>query len=110
MAFSFEQEPRSNPEGLIDPFIITERYDICPKCRAQRVELYSFNNIPQNYSDAVNAYLRGYEVNYNKYEIRMMKCKSCNHEFVIDWTMGFPVPLKNSYRTNRFFSEFVRGY
>lgn len=99
-----------NHEGLINPFKVHERYDICPICRAQRVELFSFNNYPQNYRDAVDAYLRGYVVDYDKYEIRAMRCRSCNKEFVIDWTMGFPVPLKSSYKTNRFFSEFSEGY
>lgn len=97
-------------DGLIDPFEVTERFDICPICKAQRVELISFNGYPQNYRDAVDAYLRGYTVEYNRYEIRAMKCKSCNREFVIDWTIGFPIPLKNTYRTNRFFAEFSDGY
>lgn len=95
---------------LIDPFIPSERYDLCPICKAQRVELISFNGYPQNYREAVDAYLRGQVVEYNRYEIRTMKCKSCNREFVIDWTTGFPVPLKNTYRTNRFFAEFADGY
>ena len=110
MANVFDLYPKLSYEdkGLINP-IIEERPDICPHCRAQRVELFSFNGYPQNYRDAVDAYLRGYNIEYNKYEIRTMKCKSCNKEFVIDWSSGFPRPLRDVYKTNRFFSEFSLG-
>lgn len=94
-----------NDKGLIIP-VIDNRTDICPYCKAQRVELFSFNNYPQGYSAAVDAHLKGYNVTFDKYEIRSMKCRACHKEFVIDWTTGFPVPLKDTYRTNRFFSEF----
>lgn len=111
MQVPFEQNVgRATIEDLIDPFVVNERYDLCPFCKARRVELYSFNNYPQNYSEAVDAYLQGYDVSFNKYEIRMMKCKSCQKEFVIDWTSGFPVPLRDTYRTDRFFAEFGEGY
>lgn len=95
---------------LIDPLIVSMRYDVCPICKAQKIELISFNGYPQNYREAVDAYLRGEFVEWNRYEIRAMKCRSCNKEFVIDWTSGFPVPLRDSYRTNRFFNEFSSGY
>lgn len=95
-------------EGLIDP-MIKMRTDICPHCRAQRVELISFNGYGQHYRDAVDLYLKGYQVNFDSYEIRSMRCKSCNREFVIDWSDGFPKPLKDTYKTNVFFSEFVMG-
>ena len=111
MQVPFEQNVgRATIEDLIDPFVVNKRYDLCPFCKARRVELYSFNNYPQNYSEAVDAYLQGYDVSFNKCEIRMMKCKSCQKEFVIDWTSGFPVPLKDTYRTDRFFAEFSEGY
>ena len=110
MGVSFDKHvDEQKLNGLIDPFIPI-RTDICPNCKAQRIELYSFNGYPQNYRDAVEAYLQGYIVSYDKYEIRSMRCRSCNKEFVIDWTTGFPVPLKDTFRTNRFFSEFVNGY
>lgn len=83
---------------------------MCPICKAQRVELFSFNGYSQNYKEAVEAFLKGYSIEFNRYEIRNMRCRSCNKEFVIDWTIGFPVPLKDTYRTNRFFSEFCQGY
>ena len=111
MTVSFEQTVgRATAENLIDPLVVTERYDLCPCCKARRVELYSFNNYPQNYTEAVDAYLQGYDVSFNRYEIRFMKCRSCQKEFVIDWTMGFPVPLRDTFRTNRFFAEFAEGY
>ena len=96
-------------DSLINP-IIDIRTDLCPICKAQRVELFSFNNFPQNYKDAVEAHLQGYDIDYNKYEILYMKCRSCNKEFVIDWSEGFPKPLKSTYKTNRFFSEFINGF
>lgn len=95
-------------KGLINP-IINLRTDICPHCKAQMIELYSFNNYPQNYRDAVDAYLRGYNVQYNQWEIRAMRCKSCKSEFVIDWTDGFPKPLQDIFKTNNFFQEFAIG-
>ncbi|MCM1235485.1 MAG: hypothetical protein NC489_35750, partial [Ruminococcus flavefaciens] len=45
--------------GLIDPMIY-DRFDMCPECKAQRMQLLSFNNINQDYRDAVDAYLSGY--------------------------------------------------
>ena len=109
MAVSFEAHIE-NHDGLIDPIVITRRFDICPICKAQRLELMSFNNYPQNYKAAIDAYLSGYRVEFNKYEIRSMRCRSCNREFVIDWTSGFPVPLDSTFKTNRFFAEFADGY
>lgn len=94
--------------GLIDP-ISDARTDICPFCKAQRVELFSFNGYSQNYKEAVEAHLKGYDVNYDRYEIRFMKCRSCNKEFTIDWSSGFPVPLKDLFKTRQFFSEFIQG-
>ena len=109
MKLSFDKQFKDNG-GLIEPFEIPQRYDICPICKAQRVELFSFNGYPQNYKEAVDLYLKGYLIDYNKYEIRNMRCRSCNREFVIDWTIGFPVPLRNTFKTNRFFAEFADGY
>ena len=105
----------TNPKKIVDEDlnltrgIVPLRTDVCPYCKAQRVELFSFNGYTQNYKEAVNAYLSGYDVHFDKYEIRAMKCRGCNKEFVIDWTDGFPKPLKDTYRTNRFFSEFIGG-
>lgn len=93
---------------LIIP-IIPDRFDVCPYCKSQRIELFSFNGYPQHYNKAVEAYLRGYIVSYDKYEIRTMKCRSCGKEFVIDWSIGFPVPLRSSYKTNKFLEEFYIG-
>lgn len=95
-------------QGLINP-MSDVRTDICPFCRSQRVELFSFNGYPQNYKEAVEAHLKGYDVNYNRYEIRSMKCRACNKEFTIDWSSGFPVPLKDSFKTRQFFNEFMNG-
>ena len=108
MANSFDVQiiPKDNS---IQEIFIRCRTDICPFCKAQRIELISFNGYPQNYRDAVNEYIKGNEVHFNKYEIRAMKCQSCKHEFVIDWSLGFPVPLTSTRTTNQFFSEFVRG-
>lgn len=94
--------------GLINPIII-DRYDICPNCKSNKIELMSFNNYPQGYSSAVNAHLSGYDVSFNKYEIRSMKCRSCGKEFVIDWSTGFPIPLKDTGKSNIFFMQFMNG-
>ena len=53
------------PKGLINP-ISPIRSDLCPICKAQRVELFSFNDYPQNYRQAVEANLNGYDVDYTK--------------------------------------------
>lgn len=91
------------------PFVEV-RSDICPFCKSQKIELFSFNGYPQNYKKAVEEHLKGNHVEYNKYEIRTMKCRSCNKEFVIDWSdKGFPKPLKSSAKFNGFISEFMHG-
>ena len=94
--------------GLIEPFI-EERFDMCPFCKAQRVELFSFNGYPQHYKEAVDYYINGYNVDYNQYEIRSMKCQGCGKEFTIDWSDGFPKPLRSSLKTSIFVSEFLMG-
>ena len=111
MSITFEKTIRKDyvDEELINP-MIEIRTDICPVCKAQRVELFSFNGYPQNYKEAVNAHLIGYDISYDKYEIRTMRCKSCNREFVIDWSDKFPRPLSNTYKTNSFISEFIMGF
>lgn len=106
----FDKKSNIRNDGLIDPLIPSDRYDICPHCRAQRIELISFNGYSQNYKEAINAYMQGYTVEFNRYEIRSMRCRGCHKEFVIDWTPGFPVPLRNTYRTDRFFAEFMEGH
>ena len=108
---SFDKTPKHIPDGdenLINAFSPI-RTDVCPICKAKAVELFSFNGYPQNYREAVDAYLAGYDVKYDRYEIRSMKCRSCGKEFVIDWSDGFPKPLKDTFRSNLFFGEFVRG-
>ena len=83
------------------------RPDICPYCKSQKIELLSFNGYPQHYSDCVTDYLRGKAVIFNKYEIRSMKCKACNKEFIIDWSSGFPKPLLDNNKLNYFIYEFL---
>ena len=102
-------KPSKTNGGTINPIIFT-RYDVCPCCKAQRVDLISFNGYSQNYKEAVDAYLRGYKVNFDRYEIRAMKCKSCNKEFTIDWSDGFPKPLQYTAKTRAFLYEFMNGY
>ena len=106
-SFDLKQKKKDS-RGLIDP-ISEIRTDICPFCKAQRVELFSFNGYNQNYSQAVEARLKGFDVGFDRYEIRFMKCRSCNKEFTIDWSYGFPIPLKDSFRTSQFISEFIQG-
>ena len=105
---SFDTEKIIKDPDMIYP-IAPSRSDICPFCKAQRVELISFNGYPQNYRDAVDMYMKGYNVFFDRYEIRSMKCMSCKHEFTIDWSNGFPVPLQDTLKTTRFFQEFING-
>lgn len=104
-SFSISEKKETNNGNLIEP-LIAIRPDICPYCKAQRIEIFSFNNYPQDYSKAVNAYFSGFDVSYNKWEIRSMKCRSCNKEFIIDWSTGFPKPLRDIDKKNMFFEEF----
>lgn len=106
-SFDLKQK-KKDPEGSINP-MSEIRTDICPFCKAQRVELFSFNGYSQNYSQAVEARLKGFDVQFDRYEIRFMKCRSCNKEFTIDWSYGFPIPLKDLFKTKQFFSEFIQG-
>lgn len=105
---SFTTEKISKDPNIIYP-LNPARTDICPFCKAQRIELISFNGYPQNYREAVDMHLKGYNVFYDKYEIRAMKCISCKKEFTIDWSTGFPVPLRDTYKTSVFFQEFING-
>lgn len=107
--FTKSVNKKFNEDEKLQNLIIEIRTDLCPFCKAQKVELFSFNNYPQQYKDAVEAHLMGYDISYDKYEIRTMKCRSCNKEFVIDWSYGFPVPLRSTYKTDRFLSEFYAG-
>lgn len=106
---SFEKEKRPVPEDLIEP-MIPARTDICPLCNAQKVEIFSFNDYAQGYRQAVDANISGYNVLYDRYEIRYMRCTSCKHLFTIDWSSGFPVPLRDTAKTSQFFREFLAGY
>lgn len=111
MKLTFSTSPRSMPkvkQGLIDP-LIEDRFDVCPFCKSQRIELFSFNGYPQHYKQAVDSYLKGYNVDYNRYEIRSMRCQSCGREFAIDWSSGFPRPLRDNIRTSAFVQEFILG-
>ena len=75
-----------------------------PKTNGGKINGYS-----QNYKDAVDAYLSGYKVLFDRYEIRSMKCKSCAKEFTIDWSDGFPKPLQFTPKIRAFFQEFAEG-
>lgn len=83
------------------------RPDVCPNCKAQRIELISFNGYPQHYSEAVTNYLKGKMTYFDKYEIRSMKCKSCNKEYIIDWSSVFPKPLLDNNKLNYFLYGFL---
>lgn len=107
MGQSFEKTPKPIEDGV--QAIVDIRTDICPFCKSRRVELFSFNNYPQNYKEAVDYHLMGFDIAFDKYEIRSMKCRSCGKEFVIDWTNGFPVPLKSTCTTTIFLTEFLNG-
>lgn len=89
--------------------IIPIRPNICPNCGVQAIELFSFNGYPQKYKERVNFYISGIDTPFDKYEIRFMKCKSCNKEFIIDWSDLFPKPLRDTSKLNRFLSEFIVG-
>lgn len=106
MARVFDCNYKKKDNSLIEAIAFL-RTDICPNCKAQRLELYSFNGYPQNYSEAVTEYLKGNEIQYNKYEIRTMKCGSCHKEFVINWMDGFPTPLTDTFFTNIFLHQFI---
>lgn len=106
-AFLAEPGPKKDP-NLTDPFEMF-RPDICPHCNAQLVECYSYQGYPQKYSEAVDLYMKGYQVRFDKYDIFYMKCNGCGKSFVIDWSTGFPMPMRDSYTTDVFFSEFMSG-
>ena len=111
MKVVYNKSPRAMPKpqaGLINP-LIENRFDQCPFCKAQRIEVFSFNGYPQNYKEAVDDYLRGYNVSYDQYELRTMKCRACGKEFTIDWSSGFPKPLRDSHRVGSFIAEFMMG-
>ena len=59
MANSFDVQIIPKDNSIRDIFIQC-RTDICPFCKAQRIELISFNGYPQNYRDAVNEYIKGF--------------------------------------------------
>lgn len=101
--------PNDRYSALIDPMKLI-RADICPYCNSQRIELFSFNGYPQQYRYAVDEFIKGNLISYDKYEIRVMKCRSCNKEFIIDWYNGMPFPLIYRERLDQFISEFKNGF
>ena len=55
---SFDKTPKlALPKGTIEP-MKPIRGDMCPFCKAQRIELFSFNGYPQDYSQAFRALCR----------------------------------------------------
>lgn len=108
MAFVFSSYLEEKNNNLKEA-LVPVRTDICPLCNVQAIELYSFNGYPQGYKDAVDQHLRGYRVNFDRYEILFMRCKSCRKEFTINWLDEFPVPLKDTVKTSIFFKEFMHG-
>ena len=109
MKVSFTNFGKQNTDpNLTDP-MMPARVDICPFCKAQRIELFSFNGYAQNYKYAVDEFMKGNLISYDQYEIRTMKCRACNKEFVIDWKAGMPVPLRDTSRTSIFLQEFIAG-
>ena len=108
MSITFSSEKEVVPEGLINP-LSPARTDVCPFCKTQAIDLFSFNGYPQGYKDAIDMHMKGYNISYDKYEIRYMKCRKCRKEFIIDWSSGFPIPLKDNMKTTMFINEFIAG-
>lgn len=109
MKVPFENFGNPNADSALVDLMKPIRADICPCCKAQRIELFSFNGYPQQYKYAVDEFMKGNQISYDKYEIRTMKCRACNKEFVIDWVNGMPFPLMYGERWTIFLSEFMNG-
>lgn len=78
---------------LIEP-IQYIRYDNCPNCHRNTIELFSYDNYPMHYSEAVLSYMNGDKsIQYNKYSIYRMRCRGCGKIYNIVWRDEFPVPL-----------------
>lgn len=108
MKVPFDKNEASKDYSLQD-IIVPIRTDICPFCKSHKIELFSFNGYPQQYKYAVDEFIRGNKISYDKFEIRTMKCRSCNKEFVIDWIDGMPFPVYSTDRINKFLYDFIRG-
>lgn len=80
-------------QNLINPIQIL-RYDNCPICKRNSIEVFNTNNIPMNYSKAVLEYMStGNNTQYNRTAVYKMKCRGCGKEFSIVWIDGFPRPI-----------------
>lgn len=80
-------------QQLIEPIQII-RYDNCPNCHRNKLELFSYDNYPMKYEEAVINYMRFNQLpQYNRFPIYRMRCRGCGKVFNIVWRDGFPVPL-----------------
>ncbi|WP_301067248.1 hypothetical protein [uncultured Duncaniella sp.] len=85
-----------------------ERWDFCPNCGRNRVELFSFFNSPMHYAKMVDAFIRGEHIqDYFKYAAYMMRCTACGKCYDIVWDGNFPMPMKKGdYRKQNFIKQY----
>lgn len=73
------------------------RDDYCDNCDHQNtIEIYNFFGKPLGFSNLVNERLRNGELSkiFDKEQVYIMKCTNCNKRFKIDWTDGYPRPMR----------------
>lgn len=85
-----------------------DRWDFCPNCGRNKIEMFNFFNSPMHYSSIVDKFIRGdLIVDSHKYEAYMMRCTACGKCYDIIWDGNFPMPMKRGdYRKLNFIKQF----
>ncbi|MGL5750098.1 MAG: hypothetical protein ACRCXT_06195 [Paraclostridium sp.] len=77
------------------------RGDYCIACDTNRVlECYTKFGKPINYTSIIDKVECG-NMNFidtlNKVEITDMRCRKCKTEYYIDWRLGYPLPIRDTF-------------
>lgn len=86
--------------------IVFKRADYCNNCNKERIlELYDRNDNPLNYTYFLDQLENGNKNIINKldsFDLRYIKCRHCNTNYIIDWRKTYPIPLRDFFYIETF--------
>lgn len=88
------------------------RYDYCFNCNTQySIEMYNIFGSAIGYSRYLDFYFSNKKLPpiNDKYPIDRMICKNCKKEYPIDWSEGFPKPMRFFIPNNFFLNNFINN-
>lgn len=95
--------------SLIQPAYFI-RDDYCDNCNHERsIEIYNFFGKALGFPNLVDERLKIGALSkvFDKEQIYIMKCSNCGKRFKIDWTDGYPRPMRVF---NRLLRQFQMGF